>query len=200
MAATKTVTQSWRVRNLGNTSPPQHASNVHFHRLFAQASGIVVLFGYGIQVRIDRGHLLLEDGIGPERRHGRFPRVHHGLRRVVVIGAEGMVSLAALEWLSDQNISFVMLERDGSVLLTTSPVFPSDARLRRAQGCAQHSEAAVLISREIIRRKIVGQERLVREKLKNESLADQIARCGDMLPSANSVDAIRQVEGLASYA
>jgi hypothetical protein len=30
-----------------------------------------------------------------------------------------MVSLAALRWLADQNASFVMLERNGSVLVTT---------------------------------------------------------------------------------
>jgi hypothetical protein len=28
-----------------------------------------------------------------------LPRVRHGLRRLVVIGADGMVSLAALRWL-----------------------------------------------------------------------------------------------------
>ena len=77
--------------------------------------------------------LSLEDGIGPDRRYARLPRVGHGLKRLVVIGSDGMVTLAALRWLADQNASFVMLERDGSVLATTGPVRPSDARLRRAQ-------------------------------------------------------------------
>jgi hypothetical protein len=51
--------------------------------------------GYGIQVHVDRGHLVLEDGIAVDRRYGRLPRVGHGLRRLVVIGSDGMVSLAA---------------------------------------------------------------------------------------------------------
>jgi hypothetical protein len=65
---------------------------------------------YGIQVRVDRGHLLLEDGIGPNR-YARLPRVGHGVKRLVVIGSDGIVSLAALRWLADQDASFVMLER-----------------------------------------------------------------------------------------
>src|ERR1039458_1979109 len=96
-------------------------------------SGVVTLFGYGISVRVDRGHLVLEDGIGSDRQSSRLPRVGHGLKRLVVIGADGVVSLSALRWLSDQDASFVMLERDGSVLATTGPVRSSDAKLRRAQ-------------------------------------------------------------------
>src|SRR5689334_22750034 len=85
-------------------------------------SGVVTLFGYGINARVDRGHLILEDGIGAKRHVWKLPRVGHGLQRLVVIGSDGMVSLAALRWLADQNASFVMLERDGSVLATTGPV------------------------------------------------------------------------------
>jgi len=50
----------------------------------------------GIQVRVDRGHLVLADGIAADRRYARLPRVAHGLRRLVIIGSDGMVSLAAL--------------------------------------------------------------------------------------------------------
>jgi hypothetical protein len=95
--------------------------------------GVVTLFGYGTTVCVDRGHLVLKDGIGNDRRQARFPRVGHGLRRLVVVGSDGMVSLAALRWLADQDASFVMLERDGSVLTTTGPVRSSDAKLRRAR-------------------------------------------------------------------
>src|SRR5438132_10243699 len=117
-------------------------------------SGVITLFGYGIRVRVDRGHLILDDGIGTARRHARFPRVGHGLRRLVVIGADGMVSLAALRWLADQDAAFVMLDREGSVLATTGPVRPSDARLRRAQALAGKSGVAFCIVRELISRKL----------------------------------------------
>src|SRR5438046_8188909 len=94
-----------------NTPPKSRPSS-----LIVPRHGVVTLFGYGIQVRVDRGHLLLEDGIGAERRQCRLPRVGHGLRRLIVVGSDGMVSLAALRWLADQDASFVMLDRDVSVL------------------------------------------------------------------------------------
>src|SRR3989442_7024390 len=133
--------------------------------------GVVTLVGYGIQVRVDRGHLLLEDGIGPDRRGARLPRVGHGLRRLVVIGADGMVSLAALRWLADQDAAFVMLDRDGSVLATTGPVRPSDARLRRVQALAHESGAALRIARELIGQKLAGQEQLARDSLRDSVAA-----------------------------
>src|ERR1700746_3531847 len=143
--------------------------------------GVVTLFGYGTSVRVDRGHLVLEDGIASNRRQARFPRIGHGLRRLVVIGSDGMVSLAALRWLADQDASFVMLNRDGSVLATTGPVPASDSRLRRAQSLAHQSGAAVEISRGLISQKLHGQERIVRDALQDSSLADRIRSFSSLL-------------------
>src|SRR5208283_2799856 len=150
MAATQTVPQYLQDRNF-TPIVPQH--------------GVITLFGYGIKACVDRGHLILEDGIGPQRRRARFPRIRHGLHRVVVIGSDGMVTLGALRWLADQDAAFVMLDRDGSVLTTTGPVRPSDARLRRAQALAIQSGAALRIARELIDKKLAAQEQVARHKL-----------------------------------
>lgn len=187
MAATKTVPQL----------PRSHNSPVE---LLIPRHGVVTLYGYGIQVRLDRGHLFLEDGIGADRRRYRLPRVGHGLKRLVVIGSDGMVSLAALRWLADQDASFVMLERDGSVLATTGPVRPSEAKLRRAQALAHSSGAALLISRELISRKLDGQEQVARHKLLDTFTADTIARFKAELPRADSISSIRLIESQAARA
>ena len=162
--------------------------------------GVVTLHGYGVSVRVERGHLILEDGIGPVRRHGRFPRVNHGLRRLIVIGSDGAVSFSALRWLADQNAAFAMLERDGSVLATTGPVCPSDSRLRRAQSLAHQTGAAVQISRGLISQKLEGQDRIVRDGLQDAALADKIASFRSLLAEANTVEAIRQLESQAAQA
>ncbi len=162
--------------------------------------GVVTLFGYGIRVRVDRGHLLLEDGIGADRRNCRLPRVGHGLRRLVVIGSDGMVSLAALRWLADQDASFVMLERDGTVLLITGPVRPSEVKLRRAQALAHSSGAALRITRELISRKLDGQERVAHDKLLDTLTADTIARFKAELPTADTIPTIRLIESQAARA
>src|SRR5437773_8898624 len=137
MAATKTVSQ---LTQSHNSLAPRH--------------GVVALCGYGIQVRVDRGHLLVDDGIGADRRQCRLPRVGHELKRLVVIGADGMISLAALRWLADQDAAFVMLERDGKVLVTTGPVRPSDAKLSRAQSLALQTGVDVIVARELISQKL----------------------------------------------
>jgi CRISPR-associated protein Cas1 len=198
MTATKTVAQSAYVCKSADRQSPRKPANIHFRRLFAPSHGVVVLVGFAIKVRVESGHLILEDGIGDDRRAGRFPRVHHGLRRIVVIGNDGMVSLAALQWLADQKIAFVMLDRDGSVLMSTGPLAASDTRLRRAQACAQHSPAAVEIVRELIRLKISGQERVAREKLANPAAADAIAAVRMQLHAADSIDTLRMLEGHAA--
>src|SRR5437016_10234414 len=107
MAATQTVPQVFRQSNFVPILP-RH--------------GVITLYGYGIKVNVERGHLTLQDGIGADRREACLPRVGHGLRRLVVIGSDGMVSLPALRWLSDQNAALVVLDRIGKVLVTTGPV------------------------------------------------------------------------------
>jgi CRISPR-associated endonuclease Cas1 len=185
MAATQTV--------------PQRRQHCNFTPIVPQR-GVVTLFGYGIKAHVDRGHLVLDDGIGPHRRQARLPRIGHGLRRLVVIGSDGMVTLAALRWLADQDASFVMLNRDGSVLATTGPVPASDSRLRRAQSLAHQSGVAVEISRGLISQKLRGQERIVRDAFQDSSIADKIAFFRSLLPNANSIETIRQLEAQAAQA
>ena len=183
MAATQTVPQDFQYCNL-TPIVPQH--------------GVVTLFGYGIKVYVDRGHLKIQDGIGTVRREARLPRIGHGLRRLVVIGSDGFVSLAALRWLADQDASFVMLDRDGSVLATTGPVRSSDARLRRAQALAHQSGVALQIAKDLLDKKLIAQEQLVREKLQNSGAAERIAEMRRGLRICQSIDALRPLEALAA--
>ena len=170
------------------------------HNSITSRHGVVTLFGYGIQVRVSRGHLIIEDGVGAERRHFRLPRVGHGLKRLVIIGSDGIISLAALRWLADQNASFALLERNGKVLATTGPVRPSDAKLRRAQARAFGTESGLQIARELICHKLIGQERVVREILRDYDIADEIARMRESLPNAERLDLIRLAESRAAAA
>jgi CRISPR/Cas system-associated endonuclease Cas1 len=138
-------------------------------------SGILTLDGFGVRVRMQSGHLEIEDGVGPERRRIRLARVGHGLKRLVLIGSDGFVTLEALRWLADQDAAFVMLDRSGSVLVTTGPVYPSDVRLRRAQALATH-------------------------KLHAPYNADAIRCYRSELAEADSVDSVRSIESGAAIA
>jgi CRISPR-associated endonuclease Cas1 len=183
MAASATVSQLPQSRNL---LAPRH--------------GTLTLYGYGITVSVDRGHLAVKDGIGGDRRETRFSRVGHGLQRLVVIGSDGFVSLAALRWLADQDAAFVLLDRDGSVLATTGPVRPSDARLRRAQSLAAQSGTDLRITRALIAAKLTGQERIARENLNNARVADAISQARIALDISATIPTIRGLEAQAGRA
>ncbi len=193
MAATKTVAHRLKMRK--SRVPEILAANPQLG--IKPRLGVVTLFGYGIQVRVDRGHLILEDGIGADRRYARFPRVAHGLDRLVIIGSDGMVSLAALRWLAAQNASFVMLDREGSVLVATGPARKGDVHLRRAQALARQSGAGMQITRDLIDRKLLGQEQVARNQLGDLSVADAIGKLRLEIPSLHAFDTIRLLESQA---
>ena len=162
------------------------------------ANGVLLLHGYRISIRVQAGHLETEHGVGPERYRLRLPRVNHRLKRLVCIGDDGFVTLAALRWLSDVGASFVMLDRLGKVRVVTGPASSSEARLRRAQALALTNGAALPIARELIAAKLDGRELVVREKLKRESPANVIATLRKNLAFAETIDAIRGIESVAA--
>jgi len=110
------------------------ASSVSMAEISPSRHGVITLYGYGISVRVDRGHLVLQDGIAADRREARLARVGHGLKRLVVIGSDGMVSLSALRWLADQDAAFV------SATVLYSPQLDPCALLTRDSDVLKHSQ------------------------------------------------------------
>ena len=161
-------------------------------------SGVLTVHGFGVRVRMQSGHLEIEDGVGPDRRKIRLARVGHGLKRLVCISEDGFVTLSALRWLSDVGASFAMFDRVGKVRVVTGPTSSSEARLRRAQALALGNGLAVAIAREFISAKLTGQERLVRDKLRQPDSANVIGDLLQRLSKADSIDAIRSLEAQAA--
>jgi CRISPR/Cas system-associated endonuclease Cas1 len=180
MAATQTLSRSTTILQV-----PKH--------------GVLTLYGFGIRVAMQSGHLSIEDGIGPERRKFRLPRVGHNLRRLVCVSEDGFVTLSALKWLSDIGAAFVMLDRLGKIQIVTGPASPSDARLRRAQAMACQNGIGLNICRELIHAKLEGQERVIREQLMDSAVADVISQFRvHNLPKADTVETLRTVEARAA--
>lgn len=161
-------------------------------------SGVLTLHGFGIRIAMQAGHLQVEFGLGYERRRLRLPRVNHKLKRLVCIGDDGFVTLAALRWLSEVGASFVMLDRLGKVRVVTGPVSPSEAKLRRLQALAVENGTAVTIARELISAKLDGQQALVRDKLKHTQAANSIAALRSCLNDASELNQIRGFEARAA--
>ena len=167
---------------------------------YIRKRGVLTIFGFGVRVRMQSGHLEIEDGIGPERRTIRLARIGHGLKRLVCISEDGFATLGALKWLADVGASFVMLNRTGKVLFVTGPPASSDVRLRRAQALAHSSGAALRIARELIDQKLAGQEQVARDKLSAGQCAEAIHRYRSELAEADTIDRVRLVESRAAAA
>ena len=95
------------------------------------------------------------------RRRGRFALACAGIKRLVVLGHSGIISLEALRWLSDIGAAFVKIDSHGNLIAASAPSGLDDARLRRAQALAFENRIGLEIARELIRRKLVGQPQIV---------------------------------------
>jgi CRISPR-associated endonuclease Cas1 len=162
--------------------------------------GVLAVSGFGVRIRMQAGHLEIEDGIGPERRTIRLARIGHKLKRLVCISEDGFVTLAALKWLADVGASFVMLNRKGKVLFLTGPTASSDVRLRRSQALAHSSGTALRIARELIDQKLAGQGQVARQKLQAIECAERIHCYRSELAEADTIARVRLIESRAAAA
>jgi len=119
-------------------------------------NGVVALHGYGLSISVDRQHLRVKNGIGAQRREGRFAKAPSRLKRLLVIAQTGFVTFDALRWLNDVGAAFVQLDYDASILAATIGAL-DDARLRRAQALIVSTEHATVITKGLLVAKIRGQ-------------------------------------------
>ena len=127
----------------------------------AASSGVCVAHGYGIKISVHRGHLIVHDGIGRDRQTRRYHRVASKLRRLVLIGHTGYITLDALRWLHDVGAALVHIDADGQLLTTSTASGPRHAALRRAQALAATDSVGVEIARELLHAKVAGQASLI---------------------------------------
>ena len=121
------------------------------------AGGVLVLTGYGLRVAVWRGRLRVSDGIGRDRREAIVHRATGRLRRLVVLGHTGSISLEAIRWLADVGAAFVQIDADGRVLAAFGPQGTDRPGLRRAQAGALDTSLGVDLARRLIGEKIAAQ-------------------------------------------
>jgi CRISPR-associated endonuclease Cas1 len=167
--------------------------------LLAIRHGVLVLDGYGLRVSVERGHLAVSDGIGDERRQGRFPRATCGLRRLVLLGHSGSITLEALRWMHDVGAAVVQIDADGKIILASGPAGTADARLLRAQVVASQNGVGLRIVRDLLREKLRGQAAALDRLPGAQSAASEIRRiAGTNLEGAATLDRLRALEAEAA--
>jgi hypothetical protein len=127
---------------------------------------IVVASGYGLKIYVNRGHLVVHQGIGRDRKTERFNRARSRLRRLIVIGHTGFITLEALRWIRDVGAVFVQIDADSTLVATTARERVSTARdLRRAQVLAAETDRGREALVEMLRTKLEAQARLAERLL-----------------------------------
>jgi len=90
----------------------------------------------GLRLSVERGVLVVTDGIGNHGRTRHFDKATHRLSRLVVMGTTGTFSIDALHWCSRLGIGVIVPAHDGTVQLASTPRLTDDARLRRTRALA----------------------------------------------------------------
>jgi CRISPR-associated protein Cas1 len=131
-------------------------------KLLASERGeTLILAGYGAGLRVERDTLIVTEGC---THNPQKPIVHtlyrgmHSVQRILVLGAAGSVTFEALRWCTQQEIAVYLLTRDGGLESCLTPEASADAKLRRRQYAASENGQAGIIVRELVRRKLAGQQ------------------------------------------
>jgi len=166
----------------------------------AVREGICVVDGYGLRVAVERRHLVIADGIGRARRVRRFARGDRSLRRVVVIGNSGTLSLGALRWLTDVKVPLVHIDLEGRVLAVSGAEGTDSPALRRAQALAMARPEGLEVARGLIASKLQGQLRVACGLLAEAKATAVIEAAIEDLEGARSLSEILSAEAIAASA
>jgi CRISPR-associated endonuclease Cas1 len=173
---------------------------MHAQRTEPAGDGICVAHGYGLKIYVHRGHLIIHDGIGHDRKTRRYHRVTSKLRRLILIGHTGYITLDALRWLHDIGAALVHIDADGQLLTTSTASGPGHAALRREQALAPTSHAGVEIARGLLHAKVAGQASLLSELPAGPRALDTVSRSLDTISNAPDIPSLVTAEAEAASA
>jgi len=122
--------------------------------------GVMFLNGYGISVSVDARHLCVSDGVGRQRGFAKFAKATSRLKRLVVMGQTGFVTLPALKWLSDIGAAFAQIDYTGRVIAMSIQGL-DNAMMRRAQAFATVGESRSELAAALLLPKVEAQAQVL---------------------------------------
>jgi CRISPR-associated endonuclease Cas1 len=149
---------------------------------------ISVADGHGLQISVHRGHLIIRDGIGTHRRERRIARADRTIKRLVILGQSGSLSIEALRWCRDVDIAVVVIDPfKPSVIAVAAPHTHHDARLRRAQALTIDTDLQLALVKQLLDVKLAGQSRVARERFADADAVDAIEQARAELAAVSEV-------------
>lgn len=155
----------------------------------------LTLIGYGIGVTVSRGHLLVKDGFGRQRRERRLPRVQRQVTRIMILGETGYISLEALRWCANTHVALIQIDAQGRVGMLATSDGRDDPRLRRAQALAAGTTSGFEVARALITAKVMGQ----RDTLRRHGIGDiELDGYADLAEAATTLQELAGIEAQAA--
>jgi CRISPR-associated endonuclease Cas1 len=161
--------------------------------------GICVARGYGIKITVQRRHLIVHDGVGNRRRTRRYHRTSK-LKRLVLIGNTGYLTIDALRWIYDTGAALVHLTASGELIAASVARGPDLAGLRRAQALAADTATGVEIARRVLAAKLEGQRALLDELPGKDEAIEPVEWALGKTHTAADIDALLAAEAQAAAA
>lgn len=172
----------------------------------------LILCGHGVSLRVDKGRLIVRDGLThypQERRVLEFFKGDIALpSRIVMMDGNGSISFDVMAWLSAQNVPLVLLDWQGEVVMAIGGSgFAFDReRVEWQANTRQDAVRRVEFSSELIARKLDSSLTTLRSVLpasRTRDVAEARAAAGaHKLRSGalTTVDQIRMLEAAAAAA
>jgi CRISPR-associated endonuclease Cas1 len=167
------------------------------------SNGVATVGGYGVRISVWRGRLRVDDGVGANRRSRLFHRATSGLKRLVVLGHSGYVSLEALRWLTDIKAAYIQIDADSRVLAAFGAPGTDRPALRRAQAIASQTDQALALSRWLVGAKLTAQLRTLRRLARLVAVDEALAiieSYRQLVAGAQAIEDLRSSEAWAAAA
>jgi CRISPR-associated protein Cas1 len=174
---------------------------------------VVIVEGYGVDISVIRGHLVVKDGFASEGtlREIYFPRGHCDVKRIVVRAPAGNVSIAALDWCNRMGLPIAFVGSDSRLVNCLIPDAPHDGPVKRAQAiCAVTDDGARLV-RWLLTRKFESEAQALEVELPRlvataeftnsaKSAVVELRSAVALLGEDSTLDALLSREGRAAQA
>ena len=156
----KNAYDEWAVRSQYWQS--EYNSNLPKRKRRERQSNPLILTGYGLSIRVDKGRLVIKDGLTHFPSKPAETIFFKGSLdlppRILIVDGKGNISLDAIDWLQEQSIDLIRLRFDGRIQFVVSASgYAADPKKVEWQRKTRASEAArVKYAVPLIQQKIRG--------------------------------------------
>ena len=151
------------------------------------------LDGYGIDIRVDDGKLIVRDGNGLRQTYfpKRFP-----FSSVIIYGTRGSISFEAIRWMIKHNTQISFINWNGKLLTSILPQEAKQTKLKFKQYEAYKSQKRIEIAKKLIEVKIERtKEILTWLKERYPKINERIEKESKRLNDTKTIQEILMVEG-----